>query len=164
MGVYPGNVNNGFFGTNRGFCGTFVGLLVHFGRVLGIYRRVFWYKMGGFLVHLGGFLVGTTIHFVLCDNSHVVECFRLAKNHLFTILHKHPLGQWIKVFRMYLSVIQTKSVRVRWIKAHTGFLGNEIADTFAKWSSLAISPTSLILPPPPPKAASPPKACPSWAS
>ena len=48
---------------------------------------------------------------------------------------------------MQLSA-QGVRVEVRWIKAHTGFKGNEVAEGVAKWASFAILPTSLILLPP----------------
>ena len=63
-----------------------------------------------------------------------------------------PTGtrHWIKSFRSAIVQLSAQGVRVevRWIKAHTGFKGNEIADAFAKWASFAILPTLLILPPP----------------
>ena len=56
----------------------------------------------------------------------------------------------MKSFRSAIVQLSAQGVRVevRWIKARTGFKGNEIADAFAKWASFAILPTSLILPPP----------------
>ena len=90
------------------------------------------------------------LQFVLCDNANVVDCYRLAKHPDFNLFHKHPSGHWIKSFRSAIVQLSAEGVRVevRWIKAHTGFKGNEIADAFAKWASFAILPTSLILPPP----------------
>ena len=90
------------------------------------------------------------LQFVLCDNANVVDCYRLAKHPDFNLFHKHPSGHWIKSFRSAIVQLSAQGVRVevRWIKAHTAFKGNEIADAFAKWASFAILPTSLILPPP----------------
>ena len=85
-----------------------------------------------------------------CDNANVVDCFRLAKCPEFNLFHKHPSGLWIKSYRSSVAILLTQGIRVevRWIKAHTGFKGNEIAGAFAKWASYAISPTSLYPPPP----------------
>ena len=89
------------------------------------------------------------LQFVLCDNANVVDCYRLAKHPDFHLFHKHPSGYWIKSFRSAIVQLsaQCVQVEVRWIKAHTGFKGNEIAAAFAKWASFALLPTSLILPP-----------------
>ena len=63
------------------------------------------------------------IHFLLCDSSHVVNCLQPAKNPPSALFHRHPSGNWIKSFRMSLSVLQAKGIRaeVKWIKVHTGF-------------------------------------------
>ena len=103
-------------------------------------------------VKLHSLTLGTenAIHFILCDSSNAVSCFQLAKDPTFALMQKHTSGNWIKSFGSSIAHFFFKGVRVevKWIKAHTRFQGNEMAYTFAKWASFAISASSLVLPPP----------------
>ena len=57
---------------------------------------------------------------------------------------------WLVAFKNELHNIKAV-VEVAWIKAHVGFLGNEVADAFAKWIYYSCPPHPNQIPPPPPK-------------
>ena len=65
----------------------------------------------------------------------------------------HPKSEthrynWLVAFKNKLHNIQAV-VEVAWIKAHVGFLGNEVADALAKWIYYSCPPHPNLIPPPP---------------
>ena len=90
---------------------------------------------------------------ILSDNSEVVSVFGKAADDQPSQCPTHPKSEthrynWLVVFKNEVHNIQAV-VEVAWIKAHVGFLGNEVADALAKWIYYSCPPHPNSIPPPP---------------
>ena len=90
---------------------------------------------------------------ILSDNSEVVSVFGKAADDQPSQCSTHPQSEthrynWLVAFKNELHNIQAV-VEVAWIKAHVGFLGNEVADALAKWIYYSCPPHPNLIPPPP---------------
>ena len=86
---------------------------------------------------------------ILCDKQLVVNITRSVREqtHELLILSRTALGSWQLAVRDFLEYnLLPDSFRVECIKAHEGFQGNEMADSFAKWASFAYTQPFPVLP------------------
>ena len=79
---------------------------------------------------------------ILPDNSEVVSVYEQAVNKHFSHRPKSETHcySWLMAFSHQLLHIKAL-VEVSWLKAHVGFLGNEIADALAKWIYFSCPPS-----------------------
>ena len=90
---------------------------------------------------------------ILSDNSEVVSVFGKAADDQPSQCPTQPKSEthrsnWLVAFKDELHNIQAV-VEVAWIKAHVGFLGNEVADALAKWTYYSCPLHPNLIPPPP---------------
>ena len=89
---------------------------------------------------------------ILSDNSKVVSVFGKAADDQPSQRPTQPKSEthrynWLVALKNELHNINAV-VEVAWIKAHVGFLGNEVADAFAKWIYYSCPPHPNLIPPP----------------
>ena len=85
---------------------------------------------------------------ILSDNSEVISVYEQAVNKHFSHCPKSETHRysWLMAFSHELLHIKAL-VEVSWLKAHVGFLGNEIADALAKWIYFSCPPSPNLIPP-----------------
>ena len=92
---------------------------------------------------------------ILFNNTEVVSIFEEVQ-FLNKVSFRRPTrpklksqrNKWLIAFTQELYSLDA-CIQVAWIKAHVGCLGNELADSFAKWFYFSCLPQPNLIPPPP---------------